>query len=61
MADKGIAGYSVSEWERMEQRINTLRTQLKRHGGHAADCAARGIHYPITCDCGWAKIAKELG
>ncbi len=66
MPDKGIAGYSVNEWEKMEQRITTLRAQLKKHGGHTADCQEYQKGYSdyalYICieTCGWAEIEKGL-
>ncbi len=38
-----------------------LYTQLKKHGGHTADCAAEGVGEGMwhgKCDCGWAEIEK---
>ena len=99
MAEKGIQGYSVDEWEKMEEEITTLRAQLaeckesrqgyyneaakgwekfrqaerqlKKHGGHTADCKKHNtdewdtvplkMDWECTPDCGWAKIEKELG
>ena len=64
MADKGITGYSVSEWEKMEQQITTLKAQLKRHGGHTAGCSLTlsiGERMQYPCDCGWVEIEKGLG
>ena len=54
------------------EQITTLRTQLKKHGGHTAECvnhkntwtgsADAGGHHPDKrkCDCGWDEIAKGL-
>ena len=67
MADKGIRTYSVSEWEKMEQRIITLQKWIDKFGGHTAECASHNwkrlsLMCPEheDCDCGWDKITKSL-
>ena len=61
--DKAKAGSNL------RKQITTLRAQLKKHGGHTAECAVHeyrkvgygGIREPEhECDCNWAEIEKGL-
>ena len=71
----------VDEWEKMEKQLADYKgkldstqwehsktlDQLKKHGGHTAECASRGQYIAKKtgfrwvkkkCDCNWAEIAK---
>jgi len=57
-----------SSWENEQD----LKVWLKKYGGHTAECASLKSEYEFgcfgigtfkrdrKCDCGWAKIEKEL-
>ncbi len=63
----------LKDWETRcptQHAYNQRTAQLKKHGGHTADCACHGGYYTQPgggnftanpCDCGWAKIEKGLG
>ena len=45
-------------------RVREVEAQLKKHGGHTAECLITRLNTPsvrVSCDCGWAEIEQGLG
>ncbi len=74
MSDKHRAEVAEGYMVKLNAEITTLRAQLKRHGGHTAECASLEIWAavwierswgpeqqkvkPKKCNCNWADIEK---
>jgi hypothetical protein len=48
---------------RCDSMVNDLLANLRKYGGHTANCAYHLSHYkgPVNqCDCGWTELTEKV-